>query len=240
MRLPQHDRRCTCETCLSVRGQWQWQWQWQGQGQRQTLGQDATAPLSPTSPSPPQPPPQLPRSVPHVSSSNSPLPWEPTKSPQPTQSLPDPSNERMSQYHMPATLPVPGAPASRVRVRHSFDVFADQLLSLREIALTREAHTGQRVRLGDVVQEALDGFIARSTTDLLASPASPASPHPPGQLDPQHPSAPFAPFAPAAPSAPSTPPPPGAGSSPPSPPSLPPHQLEQSGRAGSADPGGST
>lgn len=55
--------------------------------------------------------------------------------------------------------------ASRLRVRHSFDVFADQLPLLREIALTREARVGQRVRLGDLVQEALDRFIADETDE---------------------------------------------------------------------------
>jgi hypothetical protein len=39
-------------------------------------------------------------------------------------------------------------------------VFSDQLLSLREIVLMREVRSGHRVRLGDVVQEALDAFIA--------------------------------------------------------------------------------
>lgn len=124
----------------------------------------------------------------------------------------------MSQYHdhMPATLPVPGAPgapANRLRVRHSFDVFADQLLSLREIALAREARDGLRVRLGDVVQEALDAFIARTSgqrseqaegaeqraADLQDAAGLPASPAPLAPLAPQPPQAPQAPGAPPSP-----------------------------------------
>src|SRR5579859_6539130 len=38
----------------------------------------------------------------------------------------------------------------RTTVRHSFDILADQLFSLRKIALTREQHTRQRVLLGDL------------------------------------------------------------------------------------------
>lgn len=49
----------------------------------------------------------------------------------------------------------------RRRVRHSFDIYHDQLLSLREIALSRETVFGERVLLGDLVQEALDMFITK-------------------------------------------------------------------------------
>jgi hypothetical protein len=49
--------------------------------------------------------------------------------------------------------------SGRMRVRHSFDIYQDQLLSLKEIALHRQKTTGERVLLGDLVQEALDTFI---------------------------------------------------------------------------------
>ncbi len=49
----------------------------------------------------------------------------------------------------------------RKKVRHTFDVLSDQLLSLREIAVQREATFGRHVLLGDLVQEARDSFIAR-------------------------------------------------------------------------------
>ncbi len=47
----------------------------------------------------------------------------------------------------------------RTKVRHSFDVFLDQLDDLREIALARQKAARRRVLLGDLVQEALDAFI---------------------------------------------------------------------------------
>lgn len=49
----------------------------------------------------------------------------------------------------------------RTKLRHTFDIFRDQLLSLREIALARERTSGGRVLLGDLVQEALDTFITK-------------------------------------------------------------------------------
>jgi hypothetical protein len=49
----------------------------------------------------------------------------------------------------------------RKKARHSFDVFSDQLITLREIAIQREKRVGQRVLLGDLVQEALDLFIGQ-------------------------------------------------------------------------------
>ena len=48
----------------------------------------------------------------------------------------------------------------RRKVRHSFDIRADQLFTLREIAVVRERVLGQKVLLGDLVQEALDLFMA--------------------------------------------------------------------------------
>jgi hypothetical protein len=52
----------------------------------------------------------------------------------------------------------------RTKVRHTFDIFSDQLVSLKELALARERLVGQRTRLGDLVQEALDNFIAKDRT----------------------------------------------------------------------------
>jgi uncharacterized NAD(P)/FAD-binding protein YdhS len=50
---------------------------------------------------------------------------------------------------------------ARKKVRHTFDIYQDQLLSLREFALNREMVFGERVLLGDLVQEALDMFITK-------------------------------------------------------------------------------
>ncbi len=49
----------------------------------------------------------------------------------------------------------------RRKIRHTFDIYDDQLLSLREIAIERQKVFGERVLLGDLVQEALDALIAK-------------------------------------------------------------------------------
>ncbi len=49
----------------------------------------------------------------------------------------------------------------RSKIRHTFDILSDQLLALREIAVERERVFGNRTLLGDLVQEALDMFIAK-------------------------------------------------------------------------------
>ena len=52
-------------------------------------------------------------------------------------------------------------PVHRTKIRHTFDIFADQLLSLREIALDQEKIYGERVLLGDLAQQALDMLITK-------------------------------------------------------------------------------
>lgn len=52
----------------------------------------------------------------------------------------------------------------RTKVRHTFDIFADQLTALRRIRLDREEISGKRYLLGDLVQEALDMLIAKERT----------------------------------------------------------------------------
>ena len=52
-------------------------------------------------------------------------------------------------------------PKSRTKIRHTFDIFADQLLSLREIAIEQEKMFGERVLLGELAQQALDMFITK-------------------------------------------------------------------------------
>ena len=77
------------------------------------------------------------------------------------------SNERTTE---PEAHPAPGAGHAiggagggeeRARVRHSFDIYRDQLLSLGDIQLARHRQTGRKPKLGDLVQEALDAFVAR-------------------------------------------------------------------------------
>ena len=49
----------------------------------------------------------------------------------------------------------------RTRVRHSFDIWQDQLLGLSEIQSDRFSRTGRKPKLGELVQEALDAYIAK-------------------------------------------------------------------------------
>ncbi len=67
-------------------------------------------------------------------------------------------NERTSE---PTNERTNVKPVRRTKIRHTFDIFADQLLSLREIALDQEKIYGERVLLGDLAQQALDMLIAK-------------------------------------------------------------------------------
>jgi hypothetical protein len=49
----------------------------------------------------------------------------------------------------------------RMRVRHSFDVWQDQLLALAQIQAERFNRTGKKPKLGELVQEALDAYVAQ-------------------------------------------------------------------------------
>lgn len=49
----------------------------------------------------------------------------------------------------------------RQKIRHTFDIYADQLLSLKEIQLQRARGLEKVYRLGDLVQEALEAFITK-------------------------------------------------------------------------------
>jgi hypothetical protein len=55
-------------------------------------------------------------------------------------------------------------PDERMRVRHSFDIWRDQLLALTTIQTDVFARTGRKPKLGELVQEALDAYIARHGT----------------------------------------------------------------------------
>ena len=49
----------------------------------------------------------------------------------------------------------------RRKIRHGFDIFEDQVLSLKEIQLARQKESGKKYLLGDLVKEALDMFITK-------------------------------------------------------------------------------
>jgi len=50
----------------------------------------------------------------------------------------------------------------RTRVRHSFDVYQDQLRALTGIQARLHERTGRKPKIGDLVQAALDAYIAHS------------------------------------------------------------------------------
>jgi len=49
----------------------------------------------------------------------------------------------------------------RTIVRHSFDIGQDQLVALAEIQMERFQETGRKPKLGPLIQEALDAYIAK-------------------------------------------------------------------------------
>lgn len=49
----------------------------------------------------------------------------------------------------------------RTRVRHSFDIWQDQLLGLTEVQAERFSQSGRKPKLGELVQEALDAYITK-------------------------------------------------------------------------------
>jgi len=64
------------------------------------------------------------------------------------------TNERSNERTVERTV-------ERNRVRHSFDIWQDQLLRLSEIQAERFSQTGRKPKLGELVQEALDAYIAK-------------------------------------------------------------------------------
>jgi len=53
-----------------------------------------------------------------------------------------------------------GRTPERVQVRHSFDIWQDELTALAEIQSQRFTATGRKPKMGTLVQEALDAYIA--------------------------------------------------------------------------------
>lgn len=54
----------------------------------------------------------------------------------------------------------------RKKIRHAFDIFEDQLIALKEAQLSRQKGRQGRYNLGDLVQEALDLFLANERTNV--------------------------------------------------------------------------
>jgi hypothetical protein len=54
----------------------------------------------------------------------------------------------------------PRAATVRVNTRHSFDVWQDQLQALTDIQAQRFSTTGKKPKMGDLIKEALDAYVA--------------------------------------------------------------------------------
>lgn len=57
-------------------------------------------------------------------------------------------------------------PADRIKVRHSFDVYQDQLLQLSQLQMALYEATGKKPALGDLAQKALDTFLHPSDRSI--------------------------------------------------------------------------
>lgn len=105
-----------------------------------------------------------PRAQSHPESQPSPLPSQanhPVNQPDRTnEATMAHTNERANVRTAIGTVELPVR--KRRKIRHSFDIFEDQLLSLREIQLNREKTTGERQLMGGIVQQALDAFISQA------------------------------------------------------------------------------
>jgi hypothetical protein len=107
-----------------------------------------------------------PANTPSVQQAVEPSPAAPSPQPHHTHTIPPTSQRPAEQQPMVTpTVPTNEQPLKRSfqrkKIRHTFDIYYDQLLSLRELALSREMLFGERVLLGDLVQEALDMFITK-------------------------------------------------------------------------------
>lgn len=54
-----------------------------------------------------------------------------------------------------------GRTFQRTKIRHTFDIFADQLQALHQHQLECIQAGGQKPKLGDMIQEALDDYLAK-------------------------------------------------------------------------------
>ena len=57
-------------------------------------------------------------------------------------------------------------PAQRRKVRHSFDIFEDQMSALENLQLAIAEHERKKPALGDMVQEAIDLYTKQKTKKL--------------------------------------------------------------------------
>jgi len=70
------------------------------------------------------------------------------------------TNDQVQEQGNERTADVPAtARGERRTIRHSFDIYADQLQALGRIQLTRWTESEKKPKMGALVQEALDAYI---------------------------------------------------------------------------------
>lgn len=53
----------------------------------------------------------------------------------------------------------------RIKIRHTFDIFKDQLVSLHSLQLKTIQEKNYKPKLGDMIQEALDAYIQKKLNE---------------------------------------------------------------------------
>jgi hypothetical protein len=74
-----------------------------------------------------------------------------------------PSSRTTGRTNERSTDRTTGRPDDRVRIRHSFDVYQDQLVALGDIQIAAFRRSGRKPPIGELVQAALDEYIDKTT-----------------------------------------------------------------------------
>ncbi len=69
------------------------------------------------------------------------------------------TNEQLQEKENERTAEIATAQSERRTIRHSFDIYADQLQALGRIQLAHWTESGKKPKMGALVQEALDAYI---------------------------------------------------------------------------------
>jgi hypothetical protein len=92
------------------------------------------------------------------------LPTETAQTLYPTQNRIEPKNERPN---VPPNEATNVQKKSRIKVRHTFDIFQDQLLALQSLQLQAVQKGRKKPKLGDMVQKAIDSYLKEKTKHKL-------------------------------------------------------------------------
>jgi hypothetical protein len=76
----------------------------------------------------------------------------------PIQPMTEPKNERPN---VPPNEGTNVARKSRIKVRHTFDIYQDQLLALQAVQLEAVQRGKKKPKLGDMVQKAIDSYLKK-------------------------------------------------------------------------------